>query len=150
MKEEKCFALLIAGVLVSALTVFQIIVSFSPEWSLYFGAPEEITTNPSQLLVVGFVAAVFFFVFALYAFSGQGVIRRLPFLRIALVAIAAIFVLRGCVLFLLLAARFGIVDTPVTNFPVELTSAIISLIIGFFYSMGTYRFWEKLNSANAK
>ena len=149
MKEEKCFALLIAGILASALTVFQVIISFSPEWSLYFGATEELTQNPTQLLVVGLIVALFFFVFALYAFSGHGVIRRLPLLRAGLVAISAVFVLRGLVLICLLAMYFGIIDTQVRNFSVSLMSAIVSIIIGFFYSMGTFRLWEKLSTPKA-
>jgi len=67
----------------------------------YFGAGEQMASwaeagSPLPAIITLFLAAVFS-VFGLYAFSGAGLIRKLPLLITGLVLIGAIYTLRGLV-----------------------------------------------------
>jgi NitT/TauT family transport system substrate-binding protein len=74
----------IGGVLSFAVAIFQAVITFSPSWSLYFGAPEKLVSNRPMLHVAGLTVAVIFVVFGLYGMSGAGSIRPLPLLRLVL------------------------------------------------------------------
>ena len=85
-----------------------------------------------------------FAVWGLYAFSGAGLIRRLPFLRLGLVLIASIFILRGLgvlpqLYWLLTSSR-----------PVEvrhIVFSLVSLTVGVFYALGAILSWKDLKKA---
>jgi hypothetical protein len=87
--------LALAGALSLTVAVFQAIVSFSPEMSLYYGAPPELAAHPPLLAAAGIGAAVLFLIFGLYGLSGARFLRPLPLLRPALVGIAVIYLIRG-------------------------------------------------------
>lgn len=75
------------------------IIAGGPAWYRFFGAGERMARmasrgSPFPAVVTAGIAAVLT-VWALYAFSGAGVIRRLPLLRPALALIAAVFLARG-------------------------------------------------------
>ena len=73
-----------------------------PPWYRFFGAGEGMaraaergSVTPALItLVIAFVLTIW----ALYAFSGSGLIRRLPLLRTGLIVISAIYLLRAAVL----------------------------------------------------
>ena len=74
-----------------------------PDWYRFFGAGEELAVMAERgswypaLLTSGIVVVLF--IWALYAFSGAGLLkRRLPLLRAGLVVIAAIYLIRGLAL----------------------------------------------------
>jgi hypothetical protein len=73
-----------------------------------------------------------------YALAGAGWIPRLPLLRTALVAIAAIYLLRGLVLLPALAINGTRVDAFI------LWSSLIVLGYGIAYAVGTFRAWPSL------
>lgn len=85
-------------VFVAALLHVGIIVG-GADWYRFFGAGEAMALMSEQGLwypaVVTACIATLLFVWSLYAFSGAGLIRRLPLLKTALLVIGAIFLLRG-------------------------------------------------------
>lgn len=87
--------LALAGSLSLTVAVFQGVISFSPEQSLYYGAPPELAANPPLLAAAGIGVAVLFLVFGLYGLSEARFLRPLPLLRPALVGIAVIYLIRG-------------------------------------------------------
>src|SRR5687767_5380044 len=92
---------LLAGGVVTAfasLTHVAIIIG-GPDWYRFFGAGERMARqaelgSPYPALVTAGIASVLA-VWALYGLSGARVIPRLPFLRTALVLIAAVYLTRG-------------------------------------------------------
>jgi hypothetical protein len=73
----------------------QTLISISPAAAAYFEAPPSLLKDRLMLFVMGEGAALVLVVFSLYALSGVGKIRRLPLLRIVLIAISTLFLLRG-------------------------------------------------------
>jgi hypothetical protein len=91
--------LVAAGCSATAALVHVAILLAGPSWYRWFGAPsladqiEGGSVRGPTLLTLAVIAVLV--VWAGYALSGAGVIRRLPLLRVGLYAIAAIYVLRG-------------------------------------------------------
>jgi len=76
-------------------------IYFGAPWYRFLGAGEEMATMAeagswTPGLITAGIAAVLG-VWSLYALSGAGAIRRLPFVRTALCIITAIYLLRGLV-----------------------------------------------------
>jgi hypothetical protein len=70
-----------------------------PSWYAFFGAPRRLVEaarlgDPRAALTCAAIACILF-VFAAYAFSGSGVIPKLPLLKPALAFMAAVFLVRG-------------------------------------------------------
>lgn len=93
--------------------------------------PTAITLAISSLLAV----------WGLYAFSGAGVVRRLPFLRSALCAIATIYLARA-VAFPLLTPYF-----PGNSLQFWVISSAICFVLGATYMAGIVRGWSRLGAA---
>lgn len=70
-----------------------------PAWYRYFGAPSLAARieagEPLVPTLLALAVAAVFVLWACYALSGAGAIRRLPLLRTALFVIAAVYLLRG-------------------------------------------------------
>ena len=136
--------LLLAGIAASAGALLHIAILFGgPDWYAFFGAPQGLVEMaragniraPISCLVI----AAFLSLLAAYAFSGAGVIRRLPFLRPGLASIAAVLILRG-VLFVPLivwrpGALSGVCDCPSVDTFIIVTSALC-LAMGVGYALG--------------
>jgi hypothetical protein len=109
----------------------------------YFGAGEEMAQmseagSPIPALVT-FAIVVVFFTWGLYAFSALGWIRRLPLLRLGLIVISAVYTLRGLGLIPQLIWKL--------RYPVSIASqgivfSLVSLLIGVFYIIGTWKNWS--------
>lgn len=87
--------------------------------------------------VVTATIAAIFSVWTLYALSGAGVIRRLPFLRLVLSVIAATFLARG----VLGVPVVLLVDDPYTlqlrdRMTFMIVSSTISTLLGLCYAVG--------------
>ena len=126
------------------VSLFQIVITFVPSWSLYFGAPAEIVSNYPLLIITGLIAAVFFIIFTLYGFSGSGDIRSLPLLRPGLLVISIIYILRGLMFIEILLIQAGIIQTEDKVPSTALASSLISLFIGLVYLIGTITGWKKI------
>ena len=95
---------LIAGGILSALAslLHIVVIAGGPAWYRFFGAGEAMATMAEQgsmtptLLTLGIAAMLA--IWAAYAFSGAGLLPRLPLLRTGLVVISTIYLVRGLVL----------------------------------------------------
>ena len=116
-----------------------------PDWYRFFGAGELIARAAERgswvppLLTMGIATVLA--AWAAYAFSGAGLIPRLPLLRSALVAISAVYLARGLVI--LHPPLFGRSDL---SWTFMLWSSLIVLAIGLLYAVGTWRAWPTLSA----
>ena len=92
--------LLTGGLLSGVASLLHVaIILGGPDWYRFFGAGEAMARHAARgspypaLLTLAIAATLG--VWALYALSGEGIIRRLPLLRLALAIIAAIYLTRG-------------------------------------------------------
>ena len=139
--------LAVAGWLSAAIAALHVVIVFfgAPAYR-YFGAGEDMARQaeagslvPAAMTLA--IAAVFA-VFALYAFSGAGLVRRLPLLRTGLVVISAIYLVRGL---LLLTELVGYAQGAGV-LPRHLAFSFTSLVIGLFYLAGTVLLWPSLKA----
>ena len=134
---KKANRLLVFGGALSIVTALLhvAIVIGGPQWYRFFGAGEELATMAEKgswyPAVLTFGIAVVLLIWALYAFSGAGLIRRLPLLKVGLVVISAIYLIRGIAFIPAYIVKPEIVD----EFLVW--SSFICLVYGFAYTMGT-------------
>lgn len=132
--------LIMGGVLsiIAALLHIGIIIG-GASWYRFFGAGETMALMAEQRswipVVITFGIAVVLFIWGLYAFSGAGILRTLPFLKYALVIISVIYLIRG----LALIPALIIMPDKVNNFVVW--SSLLSLFFGLCYAIGTYQEW---------
>ena len=147
MKKFKQLFVL-SGVLSFACALFQIIISFSPSLSLYFGAPEALVTNIYALILVSFVVAGILSIFGLYAMSGAGYIRTLPWLKQMLVVISGIYTLRGLLLIPEVLVMIGVIQTSIPVAPRFVAFSAGSFLMGLFFITGTIGGWNSFLSNN--
>jgi hypothetical protein len=103
----------------------------------YLGAPIWVLRlcrerYPLYVLLLVAVAGVF----ALYALSGAGTMRRLPYLRTGLVAVGALYVLRGLLVIpqvAIIAVKFRSDYQHYVQFPVM---SLAALCVGLCYLLG--------------
>jgi hypothetical protein len=128
----------------AALLHLAVIVG-GPDWYRFFGAGEgmaqadqrgEWTPAIMTLGIAGMLA-----LWGAFAFSGAGRIARLPLLRTGLIAISAIYLLRGLLLVPVLILKPQAVDA------FALWSSLIVLVYGLAYAIGTWRAWPQLDPA---
>jgi hypothetical protein len=114
-----------------------------PDWYRFFGAGEGLARGAElghwrpAMFAIGIAALLA--LSAAYAFSGAGLIPRLPLLRIGLVVISAVYLLRGLVL--LKPSALGRPDLTTTFL---VWSSLIVLVYGLVYAIGTWRAWNTL------
>jgi hypothetical protein len=136
------------GTLTAAAALLHVgIIIGGPEWYRFFGAGERMAWLAARgsvypAIITAGIAAVLG-VWALYAFSGAGVIRRLPFLRPALTLIAAVYLARG----ILGVPVVMFVDDMYTNqlkakMTFMVASSAICVVLGLCYALGAARLWK--------
>ena len=127
--------LLLAGSLSTLAGLLHLAIMVGgPDWYRFFGAGERVARNaalgsPLPPLMAISIAALLF-VWAAYAFSGAGLIGRLPLLKLGLVAITAVYLVRGLAPLAIMAT-----GRPVSAFW-WISSAIV-LLFGLAYLAGT-------------
>lgn len=137
--------LVFGGALTGAASLLHVgIILGGPDWYRFFGAGEQMARLASRgsiypTIVTASIAAILG-VWALYAFSGAGVIRRLPLLRLALALIAAVFLARG----ILGIPVVMLVDDPYTNqlrakMTFMVVTSVICIVLGLCYAVGAAR-----------
>jgi len=136
--------LFLAGVAAAAGAALHIAIIFGgPDWYAFFGAPrglvEMARTGNIRAPISCLVIAAFLAVLAAYAFSGAGVIRRLPFLRLGLASIASVLILRGTLFVPLIiwrpGALSGVCDCRSVDAFIIITS-VLCLAMGIGYALG--------------
>ena len=143
MKNAGTSWLTAAALLSAAAAILHLaVIAGGPDWYRFFGAGEAMATMAERgslwPAAVTLGIATVLALWAAYALAGAGRIRRLPLLRSALVAIAAIYLLRGLVLLPALAINGARVDRFI------LWSSLIVLVYGIAYAVGTFRAWPSL------
>jgi hypothetical protein len=135
---------LIAGGMLSgaAALLHLAIILGGPRFYRFFGAGQRMVHAAEigsirPALITSAIALVLL-VWALYAFSGAGLIRRLPLLRTGLVLISAFYLLRGLVPIPMLILQPDRVDTFV------IWSSLAVLVYGICYATGTWMSWRLL------
>ncbi|MCD4814691.1 hypothetical protein K8S19_13490 [bacterium] len=122
----------IASILIAVLHI--VIIAKGPEWYRLFGAGEQMARMAEQgswipgLLTLMIVLV--FLIWGLYAFSGAGLIKPLPLLRLGLITIASIYLVRGLVIIPFYLFKPGQIDRLI------IWSSAVSLLIGSFYVFG--------------
>ncbi|HEY8616230.1 hypothetical protein [Phenylobacterium sp.] len=133
--------LVLGGALSALAAAVHVAVIFGgPDWYRFFGAGEGMahaaargSWRPAAITAgIALVLAAW----SAYAFSGAGLIPRLPLLRTALVLISTVYLLRGLLLFPALLFR------PTDAFAVW--SSAIVLAYGCVYALGTWTAWPAL------
>jgi len=135
--------LIIAGLLSSVAAILHLgCIYFGASWYRFLGAGEQMAIMAEQgriqatitTLSITFVLAVW----ALYAFSAAGAISQLPFARIILVIISAIYLLRGIAGFFLVSNPLG------RTADFWLWSSSICLIVALVHIIGLKQVWTLL------
>ena len=137
--------LVTGGVLSALASVLHIAVIIGgPEWYRFFGAGEAMARAAERgsvaPAVITFMIATILAIWALYAFSGAGLVRRLPLLKTALVLISGIYLLRAFLLIPSLMFKPELVD------PFALWSSLVVLVYGGAYAVGTWQEWSNLRT----
>jgi hypothetical protein len=134
---------LIAGGVLSAIaSALHVCIIFAgASWYRFFGAGEGMARaaergEPRAALITLFIAAVLA-AWSAYAFSGAGLLPRLPLLRTALVAISTVYLLRGLLIVPMALFHFEQVNA------FWLWSSAIVLIYGIVYAVGTWATWSR-------
>lgn len=132
---------------VAALLHAAIIIG-GPDWYRFFGAGERMARLAARgsiypAIITACIATILG-VWALYAFSGAGLIRRLPLLPLALTLIAAVYLARG----ILGVPVVLFVDDVYTNqlkarMTFMVVSSAICVVLGLCYAAGAARLWRQ-------
>lgn len=140
--------LIAGGVLSAAAAILHLaVIVGGPDWYRFFGAGEGMARMAERgswtpaLITVGIAGVLA--VWAAYAFSGAGVIPRLPLIRTALVLISAVYLVRGLLLVPALVFQPDLVDA------FALWSSLIVLAYGVAYAAGTWTAWPTLSRATS-
>ncbi|HYW10106.1 MAG TPA: hypothetical protein VE913_24275 [Longimicrobium sp.] len=117
------------------------------DWYRFFGAGEQMARYAERgsaypAIITACIAAILG-VWALYGLSGAGVIRRLPFLRLALTLIAAVYLARGILGVPLVMSM----DDPYMNqlkakMTFMMVTSAICVALGVCYAVGAARHWK--------
>lgn len=125
--------------ILTALLHIAIIIG-GPDWYRFWGAGEKMAVmaeNGSWIpSILTFI--IILFIWGLYAFSGAGLVKKLPFLKTALVIISLIYSTRGLSLILVLLS-----PRHVTGF--LFWTSLVSLVVGVVYSFGTKQMWASIS-----
>lgn len=136
------FLLAAAALDVAAALLHLACIVFGAPWYRFLGAGERMAQMDAAghwyPTVATLVISGVLLVWALYALSGAGVLRRLPLLRPVLTAIAAVYLLRGT-LFVALMPYF-----PGNSPTFWLISSAICLVFGLVHLAGLRQRWRHL------
>jgi hypothetical protein len=134
--------LLLGGCLSAGASLLHLAcIAGGPDWYRALGAGEGMARAAERgdwraagittviALVLGTASA--------YAFSGAGLIARLPLLKLGLVVITAVYLLRGLVLFMPSALA-----RPDLSTSFLIWSSAIVLAFGIIHAVGTWRAWQ--------
>lgn len=117
-----------------------------PDWYRFFGAGEGVARAAARgswvpaVMTLGIATVLA--IWAAYAFSGAGLIARLPLLRIGLIVISGIYLLRGLLI-------IPVLIEPPARTAFNIWSSLIVLVYGLVYAVGTRLAWPALSQKEA-
>ena len=128
----------LGGVGSAAAALFHFFFFLMPPAAVHWlGAPDWVYSLPRWVVVIiSMGIGLLLSLFAVYAFSGAGCLRRLPLLRTGLLAIGAIYFLRGLLLFPQLAAWPRVPPAARMLMMVFITYSTIALLLGILHLAG--------------
>ena len=145
MSESTRRFLLVGGTLTAVASALHVaIVWGGPAWYRFFGAGERMArlaaAGSIYPTIVTMGIAALLAIWALYAFSGAGLVRRLPFLRLVLALIAATYLARG----LLGIPVVFMADDPYmgelrARMVFMVVTSLICVVLGLCYALGAAR-----------
>ncbi len=142
--------LILAGVLSFCAAIFQAVIAFVPEWSAAFGAGDALASNPPLLLALGLLVALLLVIFGLYGLSGADVIRRLPWLRLGLLAIGLLYSMVGINFIFQVLAMLGILPSAGPMPIYQLLISLGALVAVLAYLIGLAVNWKRLSTKSAR
>lgn len=154
MRHPKNNYLIWSGIAAVAAGVLHIATIFGgPSWYRLIGATEPIVQMASRghfyPVIVCVVAAAVLFACASFAFSGAGLIRRLPLLRTALVLITVALLIHGIAFIPLVIwwphLMIGIYDGAGVN-TILIVTSLICLGAGIGFALGARQAWERIRT----
>ena len=136
--------LVVAGLMSALASLIHVgCIVEGPSWYRLFGAPEPLIRalengDPTLDWITSGIAAILA-IWSAFAFAGAGLIRGLPLVRTALVAITAVYLARG-LLIVPVAAQLSFEEAPG-----DYWSSVIVLLYGIVHAVGTWRAWPQLS-----
>ena len=141
IEYEKNNHLIIAGTLSFIAALLHVACIFGgPDWYLFFGAGQRMAElaaagDPYPTIATLIIASILTG-WGVYAFSGAGIIFKLPLLKTCLVLITAVYLVRGAVgLFLPFITEDPVVHQNSMTF--WIISSVICCVYGGYYLSGT-------------
>ena len=117
------------------------VIAGGPDWYRFFGAGERMARLAEARSVVPadvtLGIALILAAWSVYAASAAGLLRPLPLTAAALVAITAVYVLRGL-------ALVPVALMPALRTSFNLWSSAICLAIGLVHAVGLWQVWKRL------
>ena len=115
-----------------------------PDWFRAMGAGERmarmVERGAIMPLIITVIIAAILATWAAYAFSAAGLIGRLPLLRTALIAISAVLIARGLMMFAPELWR------PDLSLEFKIWSSLATLVLGTLFAIGTAQAWTTLSN----
>ena len=136
---------LIAGGILSLLAslLHLAVIAGGPDYYRFFGAGEGMARMAEEGLIypviVTLCIALILAAWAYFAFAGAGLVWKPPLLKTGLVAITAVYLLRGLVLFPMLIFAADMVNS------FAIWSSLIVLVYGLVYAIGIWKAWGSLS-----
>jgi heme/copper-type cytochrome/quinol oxidase subunit 3 len=132
-----------AGCIAASVTHLACIIG-GPDWFRTMGAGERmarmVERGAMMPLILTVIIAAILATWAAYAFSAAGLIGRLPLMRVALVAIAAVLIARGLMMFAPGLWR------PDLSLEFKIWSSLATLVLGALFAIGTAQAWANLSN----
>ncbi len=144
MQIEKINFLLIAGILTVLAALAHLgCIAFGAEWYRFFGAGEQMAQlaeggHPYPAIVTSIISVVLI-IWAIYAFSGAGLIVKLPLARFVLGAISSILLIRALGFYFIMPAFPG------NSLTFWFISSGICFFLGLAYAIGLKQHWYSIS-----
>lgn len=144
MNSQRINFLQIAGMLtILAALVHVGCIVFGGDWYRFLGAGEQMAQlaesgHPYPTIVTSVISAVLL-LWASYAFSGAGLIIKLPLVRLGLILISTLFLARALGFYFIMPAF------PDNSLTFWLISSGICLILGLTYALGLKQRWHLIS-----
>ena len=142
--------LVTGGICSIAVAILHIaIIIGGADWYRFLGAGEEMAlmseSGSSSPALITSVIVIIFIIWGIYAFSGAGLIRKIPLLKIALVIIPFIYLLRGLggILLVVFSKYLSVLEYGDSE-SFMLISSLICTVFGLLYTIGIVKAWSNL------
>ncbi|BBM02976.1 hypothetical protein [Microbulbifer sp. GL-2] len=145
MKSQRINLLKIAGILTVLIALIHIgCIVFGGDWYRFLGAGEQMAQLAERgdlypTIVTSIISAVLL-LWAIYAFSGAGLIVKLPLLRLGLALISAVLLIRALGFYFIMPAF------PDNSLTFWFLSSGICLLLGLTYTLGLKQRWHSISS----